>query len=64
MLKVRLKLKAQKDLPHSRYKKGEYCEISSDVFDKRNGIGFYSLDKEWEIVEMEVVEYKPIKKES
>jgi len=60
MLKVYLKLRAIKDLPHEGWKKDEYCELISDVFDKQNGIAFSSLNKDWEIVKMEIREYKPI----
>ena len=60
MLKVYLKLRATKDLPHEGWKKDEHCELISDVFDKKNGIAFWSLNKDWEIVKMEIKEYKPI----
>ena len=60
MLKVYLKLRATKDLPHEGWRKDECCELISDVFDKQNGIAFWSLNKDWEIIKMEIKEYKPI----
>jgi len=59
MLKVYIKLRALKETK-SGWKKGEYFEMVNDIFDKRNGFAFWQLDQEWEVVKMEIKEYKPI----
>lgn len=59
MLKVYLKLRALKDLK-SGWKKGEVFEMINDVFDKKNGVAYWNLDQDWEIIKMEIREFKPI----
>jgi hypothetical protein len=59
MLKVYLKLMALKDL-ESGWKEGEVFEMINDVFDKKNGVAYWSLDKDWEIIKMEIREFKDI----
>lgn len=63
MLKIKLILKAKCNIPKTGLKQGDYCEIINDVFDPANGIAYYSIYKEWEIIKMEVLEYKQINKE-
>lgn len=60
MLKVYLKLRATKDIENTGWKKGEILEMISDVFDKKNGLAFWSLDQGWEILEMNIKGYKQI----
>jgi hypothetical protein len=60
MLKLYLKLRALKDIPTTGWREGDYCEITTNVFDKKNGLGYYPLDKEWEVVKMEILGYEPI----
>ena len=60
MLKIKLTLEAEKDIPKSGFKKGQTCEIINEVFDKHIGIAYFSIDRDWKVVEMKIMEYKPI----
>lgn len=60
MLKVYLKLIAKNDIERTGWKKGEVYEMINDVFDQKNGIAYWSLHKDWEILKMEIKEYKEI----
>lgn len=60
MIKIYLKLRAKKDIPKSGWKEGEVCEVENNVFDKNTGIAYFPLDQNWEILKMEIMEYKPI----
>lgn len=60
MLKVYLKLVATKDIEKSGWKKGDVTEIINDVFDKQCGVAYWSLHKDWEILKMEIREFKEI----
>jgi hypothetical protein len=59
MLKIYLKLKAKKDLPFC-YKKDQEIEFINDIFNKQNGIAYFSLSKDWEIIEMKLIEFTAI----
>lgn len=59
MLKVYIKLRALEDM-QSGHKKGEIYEMENDVFDKKNGMAFCQLSQKWEILKMEIIEYKKI----
>lgn len=56
MLKVYLKLRATKDIDGTGWKEGEVVEMINDVFDKSNGLAYWSLHKDWEILKMEIRE--------
>ncbi len=60
MLKVYLKLRATKDIENTGWKKGDVLEMINDVFDKQNGVAYWSLHKDWEILKMEIREFKEI----
>ena len=60
MLKVYIKMRALKD-SKSGWKKGDVMEMINDVFDKKNGIAFWNLDQDWEIIKMEIREFKEIR---
>lgn len=60
MLKVYLKLRATKDIDKTGWKKGDEVEMINDVFDKRNGFAYWSLHQDWEILKMEIIEFKGI----
>lgn len=48
---VRIVLKAKKDIIASTFKKGDLCIIYNDIFNERNGVAFYPIEKEnWEVV--------------
>jgi hypothetical protein len=59
MLKIYLKLRAKRDI-YSGWKKGEICEMENDVFNKNTGIAYHSIDKDWEIIKMEIKEFKEV----
>ena len=61
MLKVYLKLLAKKDIDSVGYKAGNVIEMVNDIFDNQVGLVYYSLNKNWEILEMKIVEFKEIK---
>ena len=56
MIKIRLKLRATEDIPHTAWKKGEVCEFINSIFDKQNGIAYFPLDKLWDIEGYELLE--------
>ena len=60
MLKVYLKLRATKDIEKTGWKKGDVMEMINDVFDKKNGVAYWSLHQDWEILKMEIREFKEI----
>ena len=60
MLKVYLKLRATKDIEKTGWKKGDVMEMIYDVFDKQNGVAYWSLHQDWEILKMEIREFKEI----
>jgi hypothetical protein len=60
MLKVYLKLRATKDIEKTGWKKGDVMEMINDVFDKQNGVAYWSLHQDWEILKMEIREFKEI----
>lgn len=62
MLRVKLTLVAKKDIPKTGYVKGSICELENDVTNTQNGLFFHELNSDWEIVEMSILEYAPIKK--
>ena len=55
MLKVYMKLLATNDISRTDYKKGDIIEMTNEVFDKRCGIAYFPLDKDWEVIEYKVV---------
>lgn len=56
MIKVKLYLEAEKDIPRTNWKQGDKLELINDVFDKKNGVAFWSLDLGWKINNIEVLE--------
>ena len=62
MLRVKLTLVAKKYIPKTGYVRGSICELENDVTNTQNGLFFHELDSDWEIVEMSILEYAPIKK--
>jgi hypothetical protein len=64
MLKVRIILEAQEDIYNyvskCSWQKGDTCELINEVFDKTTGIAFVPIDKNWKVISMELIEYKPI----
>jgi hypothetical protein len=60
MLKVYLKFRATKDIEKTGWKKGDVMEMINDVFDKQNGVAYWSLHQDWEILKMEIREFKEI----
>lgn len=60
MLKIKLVLEAELDIPKTGWKQGDTCEIINDILDPLNGIAYYSIDKGWKIIKMELLEYKAI----
>lgn len=60
MLKIKLILEAELDIPKSGWKSGDTCEIINDVFSPSIGIAYYPIDKGWKIVKMELLEYKAV----
>lgn len=60
MLKIYLKLRATRDIKNSGWKKGDMMEMVNDVFDKQNGLAYFSLHQDWEILQMEIREFKKI----
>ena len=50
MLKVYLKLRATKDIEKTGWKKGDVMEMINDVFDKQNGVAYWSLHQDWQIL--------------
>ena len=56
MIKVKLWLEAEKDIPRTNWKKGDKLELINDVFDKKTGVAFWSLDLGWKINKIEVLE--------
>lgn len=58
MLKLYLKLRANKDI--NGYKEGHIIELVNDVFDRQNGIAYFNLDQAWEIITMQIKEFKGI----
>ena len=60
MLKVYLKLRATKDIENTGWKQGEILEMINDVFDKKSGLAYWSLHKDWEILKMELREFKDV----
>lgn len=58
MLKVYLKLIATRDIEKSGHKKGDTIEIINDVFDKKSGVAYWPLHQEWDILKMEIREFK------
>jgi len=61
MIKVILQLEAEKDIPRTNWKKGDKLELVNDIFDKKNGVAFWSLDLGWKINNIEVLECDPNK---
>jgi hypothetical protein len=47
-------------LKKNGWKKDEVMEMINDVFDKQNGVAYWSLHKDWEILKMEIREFKEI----
>lgn len=46
-----IKLKALKDRPsRSAYNKGETCIFRNNIFDRNNGIAFFEIGLDWEII--------------
>jgi hypothetical protein len=62
MLKIYLKLRAKKDIGNTGWKEGEILEMVNNVFDESCGIAYFPLDKDWEILNMEIKEFKNIQK--
>lgn len=62
MLRVYLKLIAKKDIPKSGWKEGDICQLENDIFNEKTGIAYHPIDSYWEILKMEVREYKMIHK--
>lgn len=60
MIKIYLKLRAKKDIAKTSWKEGDIYEMVNDVFDEQSGIAYYPIDKEWEILKMELRDYKTI----
>jgi len=60
MLKVRIILEAQEDIKGA-WLKGNRCELVNEVFDPTSGVAFVPIDKNWKVIFMELIEYKPIK---
>jgi uncharacterized phage protein (TIGR01671 family) len=48
-IKFNILLKALKDTK-SGYKKGETCKLTNEIFDRQNGIAFFEIGLEWEII--------------
>jgi len=42
------------------WKEGDVMEMTNDVFDKNIGIAYWPLHKDWEIIKMEIKEFKEI----
>ena len=61
MIKVKLFLEAEKDIPRTNWKKGDKLELINDVFDRNTGVAFWSLDLGWKINNIEVLECEPNK---
>ena len=61
MIKVKLFLVADEDIPHSGWKKGDRLEMTNDIFDKRYGIAYWQLDNNWTIESYELLENDPNK---
>ena len=55
MIKVKLFLEAEKDIPRTNWKKGDKLELINDVFDRNTGVAFWSLDLGWKINNIEVI---------
>jgi len=49
-MKVQLKLKATEDV--NGYKKDDIVIITNDIFDRQNGVAFFPIDKQYEIIEL------------
>ena len=60
MIKVRLKLRATKDIKKTGWKEGDIMELENSIFDKKSGVAYWNLDEDWEILKMELLEYKEI----
>lgn len=60
MLKIKLVLEAELDMPETGWKQGDTCEIINDVLDPDVGIAYYSIHKGWKIIKMELLEYKAV----
>jgi hypothetical protein len=60
MLKIKLILEAVIDIPGTGWKMGDTCEIINDIFDPKIGIAYYSIDKGWKVIKMELVEFRAI----
>jgi hypothetical protein len=53
MIKVKLYLEAGKDIQRTNWKKGDTLELINDIFDKKSGVAFWSLDLGWKINKIE-----------
>lgn len=56
MLKIKVTLEATEDF--DGWQKGNHIVIFSDVFNRQNGLAYHSIDKRWEVVEMELLKYE------
>ena len=56
MLRVIIKLRALSDI--KGFKKGDELSITNDIFDKKFGVAFTPLNPEWEVISVELLEYK------
>ena len=55
-MRVYLKLLAESDF--NGWTKGDVYEMENEVFCKKTGIAYFSIDKNWKILEMRLIEYK------
>lgn len=60
MLKLKVKIRCNGSNENYHWGKGQELILTNNIFNKENGFAFNELDKCWDIIEMEVLEYEKL----
>lgn len=52
---VHLKLEAIRKIRNTPYKKGDILEMSNNLLDTQSSVMYYSLNKNWKIIEIKII---------